>query len=774
MTERAGQTLGNYRIVQLLGQGSVTEVYLGEHIRQKTLAALKVWHNQLNGEESLRFQAEAGRIALLEHGHIVPLLEYGVTENLAFVAMEYASGKSLRLRYHRGRQLSLATIVPIARQLAEALEYAHNAGIVHGDIKPENMLSSESKEVLLSDFSLASIAHSSHAQYSLDMAGIVAYMAPEQLQGQVEKASDQYGLAVVIYEWLSGKLPFYGSFTEVATQHLIVPPAPLHTIVPTVLPAVEEAVLKALEKNPRKRFKGVREFARALEAAQESRQAGEKSSLSFGLEGITDKPGRATKESHAAPADRVSPSYDSFHKYWQVIAIYDVDIQLNPRDAMAYSERGDAYYMLEEYERAILDYSYALSLDSQCFPAYSNRGLAYSHLEEYKRAIADFTRAMELDANEVSTYYNRGNAYALLEDYERAIADYDSVLRRDEQHAYAYYNRGNAYARRKDFEQAIADYSRAIALDATYLMAYCNRGKVHSLLKNHELAIADYTRAIELDPHLSWTYSSRGEAYCRVKAYRKAIDDLDRALELDDEDESAYTNRGLAHFYLREYEQAIADYTRAIALGAEDAWSYSNRGLSYYHLKEYEKGLQDCSRAIELNPLFGCAYDNRGTIYLALDKLEEAREDLLSGRKLTPGHINHGWSVEWSAMCLARPDEAMAQRLVALAEIDPKDYIAYVCRGVALWIRGDFEGALAELERAIPLELDEDAYFWKGIVCASLGRDEEAAAALKQALDWGVPALLQAPLDWLREDRPEFYERYVVGLYAEGERNGAG
>ena len=774
MTERAGQTLGNYRLVQLLGQGSVTEVYLGEHIRQKTLAALKVWHNRLDGEDSLRFQAEAGRIALLEHGHIVPLLEYGVTENLAFVAMEYAGGKSLRLRYHRGRQLSLATIVPIARQLAEALEYAHNAGIVHGDIKPENMLSRESKEVLLSDFSMASIAHSSHAQYSLDMADIVAYMAPEQLQGRVEKASDQYGLAVVIYEWLSGKLPFYGSFTEVATQHLIVPPAPLHTIVPEVLPEVEEAVLKALEKNPRKRFKGVREFVRTLEAAQEARQAEKKSSLSFGLEGITDKPDRATKESHAAPTDRVSPSFDRFQKYWQVIAIYDMDIQLNPRDAMAYSERGDAYYMLEEYERAILDYSYALSLDSKCIPAYSNRGLAYSHIEEYKRAIADFTRAMELDANEVSTYYNRGNAYALLEDYVRAIADYDSVLRRDERHAYAYYNRGNAYARRKDFEQAIADYSQAIALDAAYLMAYCNRGKVYSLLKNHELAIADYTRAIELDPHLSWIYSSRGEAYCRVKAYRKAIDDLDRALDLDDEDESAYTNRGLAHFYLREYELAIADYTRAIALDAEDAWSYSNRGLSYYHLKEYEKGIQDCSRAIELNPLFGCAYDNRGTIYLALDKLEEAREDLLSGQKLTPEHINHGWSVEWSAMCLARPDEAMAQRLEALAEIDPKDYIAYVCRGVALWIRGDFEGALAELERAIPLELDEDAYFWKGMACASLGRDEEAAAALKQALDWGVPRLLQAPLDWLREDRPEFYERYVVGLYAEGKRNGTG
>jgi tetratricopeptide (TPR) repeat protein len=762
MTDRVGQKLGNYRLIQLIGQGSVAEVYLGEHIRRKTLAAVKVWYYQLSSEDIKRFQAEASRLTLLAHPHIVYLLKYGVTDRLPFVVMEYANEKSLRLRYRRGMQLSLATVVPIARQLAEALEYAHNAGIVHGDIKPENMFSRQGNEVLLSDFNMASIALNSYAQYNkLEMASIVAYMAPEQLQGQVEKASDQYALAVVIYEWLSGKLPFHGSFTEVATQHMIVPPAPLHTIVPTISSTVEEAVLRALEKDPRKRFRGVREFVAVLEEATEKKPL-----PFFGLGGNTalpeEKPGRTTNDAFAGATNTFSP--DSFNKYWQVIAFCDLDIQRNPRDPMVYSERGDAYFMLEEYERAILDYSYALSLDSKCISAYCNRGLAYSHLEEYKRAIADFTRAIEIDANDVSSYYNRGNAYTLLEDYKRAIADYDSVLRRDDSHAFAYYNRGNAKAHCQEYEQAIADYSQAIAVDPTYFGAYCNRGRVHSLLKQHESAIADYSRAIELDPQLGWAYSSRGEAYCRLREYRKAIDDLDRAIKMDDQDENAYTNRGLAHFSLREYESAIADYSRAIALDAENAWSYSNRGLSYYHLKVYEKALQDCSRAIELSPLFGCAYDNRGTIYLAMERLAEAREDLLTGWKLTPTHASHGWSVEWSAMCLARPDEAMATRLEALAEIKPEDYIAYVCRGVALWIRGDYEGALMELERAIALELKEDAYFWKGIVCAFMGRDEEAAAALKQALDWGVPALLLAPLHWLKEDRADFYEDYVVPL----------
>lgn len=758
---REGQKLGNYRLIQLIGQGSVAEVYLGEHIRRKTLAACKVWYNKLRSEDTQRFQAEASRLALLDHPHVVHLLKWGVTDKLPFVVMEYASEKSLRWRYRQGMQLSLATVVPIARQLAEALEYAHNAGIVHGDIKPENIFSRQGNEVMLSDFSMASIALNAYAEHSLDMTAIAAYMAPEQLQGQVEKASDQYALGVVIYEWLSGRLPFHGSFTEVATQHMIVPPAPLHTIVPTISTTVEEAVLRALEKNPRKRFKGVRDFVAALEAAAEK-----KPSSSFGLGGNAalpaEKPGRAADDAFAAIRD--TQSTHSSNKYWQAIAFSDLDIQRNPRDPMAYSERGDAYYMLEEYERAILDYSYALSLDSKCTPAYCNRGLAYSHLEEYKRAIADFTRAIEIDANDVSSYYNRGNAYALLEDYKRAIADYDSVLRRDDSHALAHYNRGNARAHCQEYELAIADYSRAIDENSAYFVAYCNRGRVYSLLKQYELAIADYTQAIELDPRLEWAYNSRGEAYCGLREYRKAIDDLDCAIELDDQDVDAYTNRGLAHFYLREYESAIANYTRAITLDPENAWSYSNRGLSYYHFKEYEKALQDCSRAIEISPLFGCAYDNRGTIYLDMERLVEAREDLLTGWRLTPKHISHGWSVEWSAMCLARPDEAMATRLEALAEISPEDYIAYVCRGVALWIRGNYEDALSELERAIPLELKEDAYFWKGIVCAFMGWDEEAAAALKQALDWGVPALLLAPLHWLKEERPDFYEQFIVPL----------
>ena len=119
--------------------------------------------------------------------------------------------------------------------------------------------------MVLSDFGLALIALSSRHESLQGLAGTISYMAPEQLQGKPRLASDQYSLGVVIYEWLSGELPFQGSFTEIASQHVLMPPPPLHEKVPTISPAVEEVVMVALSKNPQKRFGSIQAFARAFE-----------------------------------------------------------------------------------------------------------------------------------------------------------------------------------------------------------------------------------------------------------------------------------------------------------------------------------------------------------------------------------------------------------------------------------------------------------------------------------------------------------------------------
>src|SRR5947209_1934856 len=270
MADRVGQQLGNYRLVRLLGQGGFAEVYLGEHVYLGTPAAIKVLHTLIASDNTEHFHREARTIARLVHPHIVRVLDYGIEGMTPFLVEDYAPNGSLRTRYPRGVPLPLPTVVDNVSQIADALQYAHEQRLIHRDVKPENMLLGRRNEIRLSDFGIAVVAMSSSynsTQGMQDMAGTVAYMAPEQIQAQAGPASDQYSLAVVTYELLSGERPFHGAFTEVAVKHTLVPPPSLCEKLPLLSREVEAVVMKALAKDPKQRFVDVKTFATALEEA---------------------------------------------------------------------------------------------------------------------------------------------------------------------------------------------------------------------------------------------------------------------------------------------------------------------------------------------------------------------------------------------------------------------------------------------------------------------------------------------------------------------------
>src|SRR5215472_15296267 len=267
MSERVGQQLGNYRLLHLIYRGSFAEVYLGEHLHLHTQAAIKVLHTRFSSEDRERFYTEARTVARLMHPHIVRILDFDVEESVPFLVMEYAPGGTLRQRHPRGTRVTVDIVVSYVKQVAEALDYIHGQKLIHRDVKPENMLLSRNSEVLLTEFDIAIIAQSSHSQQTQEAAGAVAYMAPEQLRGKPRTASDQYSLAVAVYEWLSGDPPFSGSLREIVSQHLPAPPPPLYPKVPTISPATEYVVLQALAKDPKERFASVQAFASALEEA---------------------------------------------------------------------------------------------------------------------------------------------------------------------------------------------------------------------------------------------------------------------------------------------------------------------------------------------------------------------------------------------------------------------------------------------------------------------------------------------------------------------------
>jgi eukaryotic-like serine/threonine-protein kinase len=234
MADRVGQQLGNYRLIRWLGQGGFAEVYLGEHIHLGTQAAIKVMHTQLAHADVEQFRTEARTIARLVHPHIVRVLEFDVAGTTPFLVMDYAPNGTLRQRYPTGSMLPLSTVISYVKQITDALQYAHDEKFIHRDIKPENMLLGRRGEILLSDFGIALVAQSSRYQHIQDIAGTVAYMAPEQIQAHPRPASDQYSLGIVVYEWLSGNRPFHGSFTELAVKHSVVPPPSLCERLPVV------------------------------------------------------------------------------------------------------------------------------------------------------------------------------------------------------------------------------------------------------------------------------------------------------------------------------------------------------------------------------------------------------------------------------------------------------------------------------------------------------------------------------------------------------------
>jgi eukaryotic-like serine/threonine-protein kinase len=250
VAQRINERFGDYRLLRFLGEGTFGDVYYGEHIYQHTPAAIKVFKTKLTPDKLKDFINEV-RTVLLQHPNIVRILDFGIGDNdIPYLVMEYAPNGTILQRHPRGTRLPLATVVTYVKQLASALQYAHDQRRIHRDVKPENMLFDASNQVLLSDFGLAVVAHSPASQRTEEKSGTALYMAPEQWQGKPLPATDQYALAIIVYEWLCGESPFVGNGLQLMYQHIYTAPAPLRSKVSTLSPEVEQVVMTALAKDP--------------------------------------------------------------------------------------------------------------------------------------------------------------------------------------------------------------------------------------------------------------------------------------------------------------------------------------------------------------------------------------------------------------------------------------------------------------------------------------------------------------------------------------------
>jgi serine/threonine protein kinase/Tfp pilus assembly protein PilF len=617
-----------YKLDRELGRGGMATVYLANDLRHDRRVALKVLHPELSSALGPdRFLREIKLAARLNHPHIVPLFDSGEAAGFLFYVMPVVEGESLRDRLLRDGQIPMEEALQLVRGIASALDYAHRQNIVHRDIKPENVMLQEG-EAMVMDFGIAkavSVAAGDTLTQTGMMVGTPAYVSPEQAAGDsvVDGRSDQYSLACVLYEMLSGRKPFVGATAQAVLSKRFTEPVPsIRSVFAAVPEEVEVALGKALAKDATERFSTTMDFARALVAAHLSTPDGSP---------LTPSGAGAAKSIAVLPFSSLSA--DPEGEFFADGIAEEIINALSKIKALKVSSRTSSFTFKGKNEdireigrrlqvATVLEGSVRkagkrLRLTAQLVNATDNSQL---WAERYDRELEDVFEIQD----EIAQSIVAALRVVLSEDEKKAIEQVPTA----NVEAYEFYLRGRQYFhqhRRKSHEFARQMFERAIELDPGYALAHAGIADCCSFLYQYfhatpaNLARAESAsrRAVELAPDLAEAHASRGLALSLSSGFDEAEKEFQIAMRLDPKSFEA------AYFYARacmaqgKAEEATKWFERAIAVRPDDfatltlvADIYRSLGRNEDSIRSARRGYDAARKHLELNP------DNPRALYM--------------------------------------------------------------------------------------------------------------------------------------------------------------
>jgi serine/threonine protein kinase/tetratricopeptide (TPR) repeat protein len=666
-----------YVIDRELGKGGMATVYLAQDAKHDRLVALKVLHPELAaslGPE--RFLREIKLAAKLNHPHILGLHDSGEADGFLYYVMPYIEGESLRDRLDRVQQFNIDEAIHHGRAIASALDYAHRQGIVHRDIKPENVMLYEG-EAMVMDFGIAK-ALSQAGPETLTQTGMMigtpAYVSPEQAAGEtnLDGKSDQYSLACVIYEMLSGERPFAGATPQaVMAKRFAEMPKPLRAIRSSIPESVEKAVTKAMAIDASGRYATAAQFGQAL--------------VSGSMITPTDTASLPQTVVSAAKSVAVLPftnmSADVENEYLA--------------DGMA-EEIINALNKVQSLRVAARTSSFAFKGKNEDVGDIGRKLKVSTVLEGSVRKMGSRLRITAQLVNVADGYhlwserYDREmeDVFAIQDDISQAIVKALKVIltegekkqiekaRVENVQAYDYYLRGRQYyfIHRKSLEYARQMFNRAVETDPEYARAYAGVADTCSLLymyydaREFNLKQADYAsaKALELEPDLAEAHVARGLAISLSKRFAEAEKEFEIAMKLDPKLFEAPYWYGRALEAEGRFQEAVRMYDRAQVLRPEDYQAPSFLAQAYRALGMKEESIAADRRAIklmlerlELNPSDARAANLLAATYASMGETQKAIDYADRSMAIDPDDAMLLYNVCCTYTLLGRNDEAI-------------------------------------------------------------------------------------------------------------------
>ncbi len=769
-----GRIVSHYRIIEKIGSGGMGVVYRAEDTKLKRIVALKFMaKGALTGdEEKKRFIHEAQAAAMLDHPNICTIYEIEEAGEEIFIAMAYVDGQTLGDRIGSD-PLPLEEALDIAIQIAEGLCEAHEKGIVHRDIKPANIMITGKSRVKITDFGLARVAGATKLTMEGTTLGTVAYMSPEQTQGgSVDNRTDIWSLGVVLYEMLTGQVPFKGDYDQAVLYSILNEKQESITSLRSGLPLELELILdKVLEKDSKNRYGHADEFLTDLRRLRSAVAAG---------------------SSHKIPAvkeRRRRRWYVSVPFLAPMVLILALTISLivyYPRQAISFSERdwiliADIENLSDEeaFDNA-LNEAITIDIQQSQWVNVFDRGRIEQTLRRMERQDAgriDESLGLEICKREgikamlVPRISHVGETYSL----SASIVDVNTGTRRspiritvtgkDEVLISAVDDlsiriRKDLGESMRSIQKSDKNLARVTTSSLAALEQYTLGKEKHRSPQSWEEVMIFYENAVEIDSTFSAAYAAIGIVYNNLGETEKAKEYFIKAFRYIDNLTDRERYRIMAEYYNiveEDPDKAMQTYRSFLEQYPDDSAARNNLGLTYQALARYDEAAAEFQKTLDMDPYHMVTYNNLVILYTDLGQYDRAIETAEACSA-----IDSTYPAVYNFEGLAYGEQGLIDKAIGsyrkCLSLDPDNYWAFYLLGDSYTTLGRYDEALVELDRAIRID-SENQYALSALarVHSLRGDNDMAIEFLSRAVDRGYAdydyVKNNSDLDNIRDDR---------------------